>query len=244
MLKKERKPHERKPHEKKTHVKIPADTKVFLNIGKKSEAKDVNNTLSLSSVVEEASDDGSLLIHMPLHQGYYYPLSKDEELTMHVLADSKMYTLSARFQERVLRDNLVFAKLHQVSVIGEEQRRNCYRLPCLLPVTIERTAGNRKAPPAKGQMIDFSDGGMLFASNEEIKPEEELRLTFDIGSIETVNAVALRAEPSEDGKYKYKTAVQFMIAENVQRYRFYKYIMEKQREEQQRRHLWRNPFFP
>jgi hypothetical protein len=61
--------------------------------------------------------------------------------------------------------------------------------------------------------LDFSDGGMLFATDEDIERGETITLTFDIGRVKTVKAAILRTERIEDGKFKHRAAVQFRIRE-------------------------------
>lgn len=229
---------------KKTDISLNADTRVSLNIQLRSGGREVINTLSLNSVVEEVMDDGCLLIHMPLYRGRHYSLPKDDSFSIHFFIDTKMYTLPVQFQERIMRNNMVFAKVRQLGAIKQGQRRDCYRLPCSLPVTIMRQDAEGTEQSVMGQMIDFSDGGMLFCSDADIEKDGTLILTFDIGRVETVKCVALRTVQAENGKYRYKTAVQFKCRDKTQKSRFYKYILKMQMEERRKQIQGTSPYYP
>jgi c-di-GMP-binding flagellar brake protein YcgR len=223
---------DRRTKDKPPNADIQVDMRVSLDIELKPTGDGKRSVLSLASAVEEISEDGALLIHMPLHHGGYYPLPRDDEIFMRFFAGAKMYALPVRFQERIMIDNLMYARVRRLGPVRQVQRRECYRLPCSLPVAVER----QDKEPLKGVTVNLSDGGMLFAANEDIERGEKIALTFDIGRVETIKAAALRAERIEGGKYQYRTAVQFRFnnKDRAQKDRFYKYIVEKQSEKRRR----------
>ena len=126
---------------------------------------------------------------------------------------------------------------------------------------IERIQASRKTnahPPLHGQMIDFSDGGMLFAVNESFNICETVTLSFDIGADETeiikaeicrferkaikpdsvdcpdgevnTDGVVDTAEEPNNKTFRYTAAAKFMHKCKNQKNRFYKYIIAQQRE--------------
>jgi c-di-GMP-binding flagellar brake protein YcgR len=220
---------------KKVNVKIKEGMKVFLDIELKDGGGGTRHTISLKTVVDEVLDDGSLIVYMPTHKSYYYPLPAEDSFLLHFFVKSVMYAVPVRYEERFKTGNIVYAKLSRLGEIVQRQRRHCYRLPCSMPVTIERLYSNDdEQQQGEGRMINFSDGGMLFATNEDINVNDKIILTFDIGKVETVEATALRVEnPTIDG-YKRNVAVQFIILEKSQKSRFFKFIMDEQREERKR----------
>jgi len=224
----------------KVNVRIKEDMKVSLGI-EHNDGKS-RKTISLSSIIEEVLDDGCLVVHMPMYKRNYYPLEIDSTFLMHFFVGSRMYATPVQYEGRFRNGNFVYAKLRRLGGIENSQRRHCYRLPCSLPVTIERHAANENHQPdeenaancGEGQMIDFSDGGMLFATNENIERGEKISLSFDIGTVETVEAVTLRVERTMGEEYRYKAAVQFHRMEKTQKNRLYKYIADAQREMRKR----------
>ncbi|MCL2546203.1 MAG: flagellar brake protein [Oscillospiraceae bacterium] len=232
-----------KQQSKQEHIEIVADMKVLLEIERLSGASEVQGRVSLGSYVEEVLPDGCFLIKMPIHRGYHYPLPRGKAIQMYLFAKSRMFSLAVQFVERVERDNLMFAKMRRVGNIKADQRRDCYRLQCSLPVMVRRVtdSNDEPPPPILCRMANFSDGGMLFTTNENFAIREKLTLCFDIGTEETVDAEVMRheradieAQPLDEGEeievHKYKVAVRFLHACQKQKNRFYKYIVEQQRE--------------
>lgn len=222
-------------------VEIKPGMKVALEVPLKSSADGIEKVLSLNSTVEEILPDDCVLIQMPMYQGYYYPLPIDDEIVMYLFIEPMMYALPVQFQEQIWQGNLLYAKILRAGKISSYQRRNCYRLPCSFPITVKRLQiqeGDSAPGPQtiQGRTINFSDSGMLFATDEYIEKGEKVTLTFSIGSTETAEAMVFRTEKNIEGKYKFKTAVQFLsnARDAAQRQRFYRYIVEKQLEERRR----------
>lgn len=223
----------------KVSAEIRGSMRVILEIQLKNDANGMENKLSLSSVVEERLEDGNILIQMPIHQGYHYPLPRDGSFLMMFFEDGEMYALPVQFVERIERGGFMFARIRRLGRIRPHQRRDCYRLPCSVPVTVERLWINERElyperQPTEGQMIDFSDGGMLFFTDENIEKDEKITLTFDLGKPETIEGMALRTVRIEEGKYLFRVAVRFRSKDKAQKQRFYQYIVQKQLEERRR----------
>ena len=189
---------------KQAGFEIKSDMKVLLVIESKSGADGLANRITLSSYVEEVMPDGTILIQVPVYRGYNYPLPRDEPILMYLLSKSRMYSMTAWFLERVRHDGLMFARMGRCSPIKPDQRRDCYRLPCELPVLVERATAYkcRAEPPISNEckMINFSDGGMLFAAHEAFEIGEKVTLAFDIGTDEAITAKVLRCERLERSK--------------------------------------------
>ena len=204
----------KQPKQKNTEIK--ADMKVLLEIEQINVAKEVTGYLSLGSYVEEILPDDCFLIQMPTHRGYHYMLARGKPIMMYLFAKYRMFSMNAVFLERVERDKLVFAKMRRLSDIVPNQRRECFRLQFSLPVMVVRVAAreDEPPPPTECRMLNLSEGGMLFATNEEFTIGESVSLTFDIGAEETIDAEILRfrqATTEATGKrgtaYRYKAAV-------------------------------------
>ena len=119
-----------------TQFKIEAGLRVSLDLQLKNDIQGMKNMLTLSSMVEELQEGGYFLIHMPIHEGYHYPLPRDEAMLMKFFIESEMYAFKAVFSERVEQGGFLFAKMRRIGRIKPRQRRDCYRLPCSMPVTV------------------------------------------------------------------------------------------------------------
>jgi PAS domain S-box-containing protein len=211
-------------------TKVSVDIRVFDEQGKRG-------ALSLPSVVEEVYPDGFFLVKMPVYHGKYYPIPRDEMFLVYFMAESgrcksgksDMFVIPARFVERIERETDVYAKVEPLGNIERSQRRDCYRLPLAISVSVNRTGGNDAGEPSiDTRMVNFSDGGMLIDANENFGAGERIRLNFSIGRNETVEGVALRTESFETGDFKYRIAIQFVDASKDQKDRFYQFITEQQ----------------
>jgi len=134
-----------KKQQKQGGIEITADMKVLLEIERLS--GEMRGRVSLGSYVEEVLSDGYFLIQMPIHRGYHYPLPRGRDIQMYLFAKSRMFSLAVKFIERVERDNLMFAKMRRVSNIKADQRRDCFRLQCTLPIMVERITDGKQEPP-------------------------------------------------------------------------------------------------
>jgi len=175
--------------------------KALLEIEYPSGADGLTNRISLGSYVEEVMPDGCILIQVPVHRCFNYPLPRDVPILMYLISKTCMFSMKVRFIEHVRRDGLTFAKVRGCSGMKPDQRRSCYRLPCDLPVAVKRVPANaankaNQVPPlpSECQMINFSDSGMLFAANETFDFDEKITLAFDIGTDETIAAEVVRCE--------------------------------------------------
>jgi hypothetical protein len=115
------------------------------------------------------------------------------------------------------------------------QNRQHYRLYCSLPIAIMHPNATE---PIEGQMINFSESGLSFASALKFDYDDIVALSFDIGTKETTAGVVRRCVYLEESvKFKYSTSVEFVphadpIKAKSQRERFYKFIVRMQIERQ------------
>jgi len=214
---------------KKEKIQIVPDTKILLELERPADHEG-RSILSLGSYIEEVITDNLLLIKMPIHRGYNYLLPRDKSIHAYFFMHSRMFSLTLVFLECVQRDNLDYAKVRVLGDLQPGQRRDCFRLQqCTLTATIEREHKGEPPPPVHCEIINFSDGGALVATNEEMTTGEVFTMTFDIGTIETVKAEVLRIE-APCGIYKHSIAVKFLHKCKKQKSRFYVFIVQQQRE--------------
>jgi signal transduction histidine kinase/DNA-binding response OmpR family regulator len=204
-------------------TKVSVDIRVYDGEGRR-------HILSLPSVIEEVYPDGFFLIRPPVYHGAVYPLPQDEMFLIYFMAEKgeerepEMFVIPARFVERIERERSVYAKLEPLGNIEPSQRRDCYRLPILIAVTLKRAAAG--SIPADATTIDFSDGGMLLATAEKLSVNEKIILEFRIQEREIVEGTILRAERAGGEQYKFLVAVQFAGISKEQKERFYQFIAQ------------------
>ncbi len=206
-------------------TKVSVDIRVLNDQGKRG-------VISLPSIVEEVYSDGFFLVQMPKHQSGYYPLPRDEMFLVYFTVEAEksaadMFVIPARFIEKIEREDSVYAKLEPLGKIERSQRRDCYRLPLSIEVTLRRAYG-KDALATNARMINFSDGGMLISTDINLVQGENVTLDFSIGEHETVGGNVLRVERTEYARPRYRAAIAFNNATIDQKERFYRFIMDKQ----------------
>jgi CheY-like chemotaxis protein/Tfp pilus assembly protein PilZ len=211
-------------------TEISVDIRIFDKQGNRG-------VLALPSIITEVCPDGFFIIHTPNHQGACYALPRDEMFLIYFKAKSpnsgrlELFVMPARFVESVKRGKGVFSKLEPLGAIERSRRRASYRLPLTLSVSL-LTSGKEGTIDAK--MINFSDGGMLIATDERLEIGESITLNFSIGESETVQGAVLRVENTGNQKCPFETAIEFKSADREQKERFHRFITQKQMEKKWR----------
>ena len=183
---------------------------------------------TLYSVVEEVCENGDLLIHTLVYQRKRYHLPDDTVILLRFFIGSLIYVAPVMYAERVKIGNTEYEKLRQVGEIHQNQR-NDYRLSVIIPVSVERYNMNNYNQPIKGQTLNISGGGMLFAVSEEIGINEKVACTFGAGNVKTVEGTVVRSEKTDGDIYRYKISVQFTFKIQQQKQRLQKFVTEQQR---------------
>ncbi|MDR2167431.1 MAG: flagellar brake protein [Clostridiales bacterium] len=198
------------------------------------EATGENHTVSLSSIVEDVIDDRDFVIQMPMYKNYNYPLPRDRPITVFVFTDTRMFSLAIRYMEPLRAAGIEYAKVRRVSELTPSQRRECYRLESTLPINVVRVPRDENADLVitKSQIINLSDGGILFTTDDDFELGDEIILTIDLNEEEENTwGEVIRTESTWGvGIYKHRVTAKFNHKDPRQKERFYRYIVEQQRE--------------
>jgi len=217
---------------------IQVDSKILIEIEGRADNEGTVDVLSLKSSVEAVESDGTMLVQMPMHKGGFYLLPRNSPFLVYTFSGQRMYSFTAIFLGQAQKDGLVYARLRKVSAVLPSQRRSCYRLQTHKPIKIDRLKIDESGfiqthSQTAGQMINLSDSGMLFNSDENIPKDEIIGITFTLeeNSEEImIDGKVLRTEKIANAVYKFRTAISFHGTKTRQKDYFYKYIVDKQRE--------------
>lgn len=212
-------------------AEIQAGMKVTLFVTQTKE-EGVTTLLPLTSIVEELTDQEEILIQIPTHRGYNFPLPR-EPVVMRFSIEANLYALQVRYEGRIERDSFTFARMKRLGPIVRHQMREHFRLLCSLPVTIERkiTDGKQtKSHAGTGYALDISESGMMLSTDEAVCQDEKLTVSFDIGTQETLDCLVLRVDrdPLEEGRSR--AGLKFIFRYKSQQSRIYKYVLRMQTE--------------
>ena len=217
-------------------MKIEVDTKIMIEIKERELGRADYTTSSIKSTVEKVLRDDNILIHTPIHKGSYYLLSRGSTYLMYFFKRSSMYSVEVKYLGQINDRGQQYSKLKVVGEAKSDQRRSCFRLKCAMPVSartqVKPQIGEIEANWGKVSnniTVDISDGGMTFATNEKFAIGDIINLEFDIGTVENIDAEVLRVVRAYEGSYRQKISVEFFNECNVQKERFYQYILSVQK---------------
>jgi len=218
--------------------KLRVGMKAFVDFKVGTDRFHENGILSLTTVVEEVSSDFHLLIQMPVHNRMFYPMIKNHVYPIRIMSEGTIYSVYARFVEKVKRDKLMYAKVLLEGPMKSGQMREYYRLPCSFDIACMKLSISEESlneeefteEPIKfmGRTINISGGGMLLVTNEKVKKSEHIMMTIDIGTEENLVGRVVRVEQGEEVSYTNRIAIKFIGINNEQQNRLSKFIVEEQ----------------
>ncbi|MCL2068811.1 MAG: flagellar brake protein [Oscillospiraceae bacterium] len=155
---------------------IEPGMKIFVDVSTESVGGEALEMVVLNSIVEEVPDDESLLIQMPMYKGSYYPFSAfHSPLYLRFPTKTSFFAFSARYEGSVKRGPLTLARMQRVSGFEERQMRECFRLPCLIPVKIKTywVSDKRKNAPPE-ELPEHKPGELLDAVVKTLPPGKNI----------------------------------------------------------------------
>ncbi len=186
----------------------------------------------LLDIVEESK----IRISMPTENSRLVILSEGELYELVFFTTKGMYQCLARVEARYRTRQLVMAELIFLSPLEKCQRRQYFRLNCVLDMTYweEETPLQHK----QGVVIDLSGGGARFNSPQRHEPGTVLRLRIDLPGLKIPPGKELRAkvissEERQNNK-KIETRVAFLEVDQKIREGIVKYIFDEERKRRRR----------
>jgi c-di-GMP-binding flagellar brake protein YcgR len=211
-------------------------TRVFIELESEGGPGEEKQVLTLSSVIADVPEPGSLLLLMPMHRGSFYPLPRNVPVLMKFVSAAGMYSLKLAFEGRVGQAGLAYAKMRAISEIEEHQLRDCFRLSCTIPAPVRRVwLSEFKGEPddlpvaVSAKILDISDGGALVATDEHFESGEKFTVSFSIGTDESLECVALRISEQIGAQFRFRVGVQFQNTSPRQKDRIFRFITLEQR---------------
>jgi len=199
-----------------------------------NETGDALHKISLGSHVEEVIDAETIIIQMPMYKSYYFPLPRRREVLAFVFTPKRMASVNLLFVESFKQDGLEYAKVRCTSAPEPIHRRDCFRLECNLPIRVVRLSMDEDVAPVEtdSYLINISDGGLSFSSDDFFHQEDVLVITIDFGDkTETIGAEIVRIENvgGTGGVRKRRIFGKFMHKTNRQKESLFKHIVEAER---------------
>lgn len=207
------------------------------------------------SQVNDIVSEDEINIAMPMEKGKIILLSIDSVYTLSFFSKNSIYQCNGKIVDRYKSSNMYFLVVELVSSLKKMQRREYYRLECLMPAEfremtqkeidfdyVEEIVENAKDPDAEEQelpfqkaiIVDISGGGLRMVSeipveaNQYVLIKVRIPIRFLVKQFHLVGYVLQSAKvPGEVVKYEIR--LQFEKISKEEREAIIKYIFEEER---------------
>lgn len=206
----------------------------------------------LKSRLYDIRPDGSVEIAMPTESGRLILMALGTRYEIVFYTGSGLYRCVGQVTERYKKENLYMVSVELKTNVGKFQRREFYRMECLMdvnyiPVTEEEMALNRaesvfarhmdNSPNdllRSGTAVDISGGGMRLITPELMAKGTGLVLNFSLDTSSGkkdiwIKGTVLKSSQLEDKSMKCEQRIMFIVKENWIREQIIKYIFEEER---------------
>lgn len=197
--------------------------------------KDNSESLYASKIMDITSDD-ELKIAVPIEKGQIIPLSIGDKYSMFVYAKKGLYQCNIEIIGRYKELNLHILKAKCLTKLTKYQRRQYYRVDCLLDITYQslNKIETELIEVEKGIITDISGGGARFTSLKPLKTDDKLMVNIVLAvgpSIKELNVESsvISSDPSIKSKGHYVNRVEFLDLMKEERECIIKFIFEEER---------------
>ncbi len=209
---------ELRPHESKGKTEDAEQARIFLS--------------QLLDVVEESK----IRIAMPTENGRLVILEEGNLYELVFFTEKGMYQCVARVEARYRTKQFIMAEMLFLSPLEKCQRRQYFRLNCILDMTYWEEENALQHKP--GVIIDISGGGARFNSMQQHKPGVIIQMHVDLPGIKMPPGKEIRAKiiSSEElpNNKKIENRVEFLEMDKKIREGIVKYIFDEERKRRRR----------
>lgn len=226
----------------------------YINVGDRIDIESIKRSGSSSterktyrSQVFDFESEDRIKVAMPMEQGRVILLPVDEEFNLCFYTPSGLYQCLGRVADRYKSNNIFVLVMDLTTDIRKYQRREYYRLNCVLSMKSTMIDQNDVMSYSEkvhfidtdltfdnGTMVDISGGGARFISNVKYPKDSHILFTFDlfvndaISSYKLLGKILLSQEiQGREGEYEHR--IMFVNIMNDDRESIIKYIFEEER---------------
>ncbi len=186
-----------------------------------------SNSTEVYTTYIEAICANQLLVYTPIENGELIELPLEKQYMLKIYNESGIYIFrNIRIQKVIDKNNYQFLLLDNFEHSEQEQRREHYRLDCMVPFLIK----DKNDEQHQAIIKDISEGGMLFVSNLEmiVFEEKECSASFNDKKISMLIKILDKRNHTKPGcKYEYRAKLVFVSPED--RHILMSFIFESQR---------------
>ncbi|MCT4545406.1 MAG: flagellar brake protein [Vallitalea sp.] len=198
--------------------------------------KTYKNDKKYISIIQDIDED-EIVISAPIENGKIIPLEIGSSYILDIYTSGGLFKCKASVARRYKKNNLYFIVFEIKSEMVKSQRRQYYRLSCVLPIAFTNIQEDNWY---EGLIIDISGGGLRFNSkykidiNDELKCKIKLDINNVVHDIEVKGRVIL-SQIIDFETMRYETRIKFYDIFNEDREKIIKFIFEEDRKRRKRR---------
>jgi len=192
----------------------------------------------LVSKYDTQLSDGTLEILAPIYKGRVLYIAPDTKMDVIYQREGNLFKFKAIALESRFSGRVAMLRIKPVSEEIHIQRRNFYRINCVLDVEYrmfqeENTPEEKRGDFKKGLTKDISGGGICLRMNE--KPERDwflegrLKLNQEPGEIAFMGKILRTVRTDSNAAYKYETSLEFIRISNKDREKIISFVFDYQR---------------
>ncbi|NLJ67202.1 MAG: hypothetical protein GX340_07820 [Clostridiales bacterium] len=213
------------------------DLKKMVEIGGKIEIiSKVTKSKNLRSfsMIQDISDEGDLVISLPMLEGRPILLNPGERVEIRLFKEEASYLFNGNVKNRYRINDAIFFSIIKTSPIKRIQRREYYRLKVVLPVTSRVLDDDieKESQFIKGYSIDISGGGLKLSTDYylELNTLVECHIDLDKGEELIIKGKVVRVNQANSPDHKYELGISFCCITRKVRDDLIRFIFSKQRE--------------
>ena len=229
----------------------------YVKLGDKLELETIDNSKGKNELSEKKNyrsqvydivSEDQIKIAMPMEQGKIILLPVDGEYNICFYTQTGLYQCLARVIDRYKSDNIFVLVMELTTDIRKYQRREYYRLNCVLDMKASNVSAGGSQPSgleqvhfldtditfSNGTMVDISGGGARFISKVQYPKGSNIQFSFSLfvnGKLTEYKLLGrvLYSEELASRAGSFEHRIQFINIMNDERESIIKFIFEEER---------------
>lgn len=203
-----------------------------------------DDTIEYASQILDFGDD-SIICAMPIYEGHIVPLQEGKRFEGYFYSDNKIYRAACSVRSRGREDNLHIVEVELDSALIRVQRREYFRLSCIMPATLSIVTGISKGQTVvkdnsnqgdeqETTIVDISGGGIRTFSKIQYEKDDKVLIHFTLHfnnykKEKNVLGRIVESFKNTNDDSMYDNRIQFIDISDSDRDEIVKYVFEQQR---------------
>lgn len=223
-------------------------TKIELKRTSKIKKVDGEASVTYVSQILDNDKDGNIIAAMPISEGHIVPIEVGSVFQAYFYTSKGIYRGRCRISARGKESNIYVMSMQLIDDLVRYQRREYYRLACLIdakvtPLNVGEVLEYSKefmipeeltGEPEECVIVDISGGGVRFISNKSYSKDGYVYIEFNTSTSSSDKKFGLMGRivmsiKSEADNGKYDNRIQFKVISKEKREEIIKFIFNEQR---------------